>query len=83
MMLRFDCTVHEVRNKTRDIEVTLVDGTRTSVNVNELIFISGSLHGRGMTVWSGWFTCQLSGVEEDCFIDPVTIHRGEDLSNVE
>jgi hypothetical protein len=76
MMLGFDSTVHEVKNKARDIKVTLADGTRTSVNVNELIFISGSLHGRETTVWSSWFTCQLSGAEgevvvKDCFIDPL------------
>jgi hypothetical protein len=76
MTLGFDSTVHEVKNKARDIEVTLADGTRTLVNINELIFISGSSHGRGTTVWSGRFTCQLSGVEEevvvkDCFIDPL------------
>ena len=71
--LGFDPTVHEVKNKTRDIEVTLISGN-TTINVNELLFISGSLHGCGTTVWSS--TLMLSGetqdvVVKDSFIDPL------------
>ena len=71
--LGFDSTVHEVKNKTRDIEVTLIS-RNTTINVNELLFISGSLHSRGTTVWSGTLT--LSGetqdvVVKDLFIDPL------------
>ena len=71
--LGFDPTVHKVKNKTRDIEVTLISGN-TTINVNELLFISGSLHGHRTTVWSGTLT--LSGetqdiVVKDSFVDPL------------
>lgn len=71
--LGFDPTVHEVKNKTRDIKVTLISGN-TTINVNELLFISGSLHSRGTTVWSGTLT--LLGetqdvVIKDSFVDPL------------
>ena len=72
--LGFDTTVHKVKNRTRNIKVTLLDRENTMVNIKELISISGSLHGRGMMVWSGMFTW--SGVEhnvvvKDSFIDPL------------
>ena len=72
--LGFDPTVHEVKNKTRDIKVTLVDGGKGVINVNELLFISGSLHGCGTTIWSSHFT--RSGVDDevvvkDSFMDPL------------
>ena len=74
--LGFDPTIHEVKNKTRDIEVTLVDGGKGVINVNKLLFISGSLHGRGTTIWSSHLT--RSGVDDevvvkDLFVDP--LHR--------
>ncbi|KAG6372689.1 hypothetical protein JVT61DRAFT_7454 [Boletus reticuloceps] len=73
MTLSFDPTVHEVKNRTRDIEVTLLGGTET-INVNELLFISGSLHGQGTIIWSGqltWLGVEQEVVVKDCFIDPL------------
>ena len=72
--LGFNPTIHKVKNKTRDIEVTLVDGGKGVINVNELLFISGSLHGHGTTIWSGHLT--RSGVDDevvvkDSFVDPL------------
>ena len=72
--LGFDPTVHEVKNKTRNIKVTLVDGGKGVININKLLFISGSLHDCGMTIWSGHLTW--SGVNDevvvkDSFVDPL------------
>ncbi|KAF8548503.1 hypothetical protein OG21DRAFT_1489340 [Imleria badia] len=72
--LGFGVTVHKVKNKTRDIEVTLVDGEKTVININELIFISGSLHGSRTAVWSShlmWSGVEHDIVVKDSFIDPL------------
>lgn len=74
IMLNFDLTVHKEKNKTRDIKVTLVDREKTVINISELLFISSSLHGHGMTVWCGCLTWSGVGhdiVVKDSFIDPL------------
>lgn len=59
---------------SRDIDVIWIDGASTFINVNKLLFISHSLHGWEITIWSGTLIQgELIGevVIKDCWIDPL------------
>ena len=62
---------------SRDIDVIWIDGASTFINVNKLLFISHSLHGWEITIWSGTLIQgELIGevVIKDCWIDPLWPH---------
>lgn len=74
-VLGFDPTVSSVVNGKKEIQIERDDENQI-ISVDNLLFISGSLHGRGTTVWSGKAT-DLPGfagkvvVVKDSFVDPL------------
>ena len=80
-LLGFDSTISPVMNGRRNIRI-VKEGTEWVIAVDQLLFLSGSLHGRGTTVWSGVVTeSNFPGlgdgeavVVKDCFVDPMRRH---------
>ncbi|KAI5995389.1 hypothetical protein EDC04DRAFT_2612982 [Pisolithus marmoratus] len=78
VVLGFDTMISPVEEGKKKVQI-IKDGKECFISVNQLLFISGSLHGRGMTVWSGAVTqTDFSKLEEgqkviikDSFVDPL------------
>ncbi|KAI6104343.1 hypothetical protein F5141DRAFT_1065142 [Pisolithus sp. B1] len=78
VVLSFDTTISPIEEGKKKVQI-IRDGKECFVWVNQLLFISGSLHGRGMTVWSGVVTqANFPELEEgqkvvikDSFVDPL------------
>jgi hypothetical protein len=80
-LLGFDPTISPIMNGRRIIRI-VKEGTEWVIVVGQLIFLSGSLHGWGTTVWSGVVTeFNFPGladgetvVVKDCFVEPMRRH---------
>ncbi|KAI5980660.1 hypothetical protein EDD15DRAFT_2381694 [Pisolithus albus] len=78
VVLGFDTTISPVEEGKKKIQI-IRDGKECFILVDQLLFISGSLHGRGTTVWSGVVTqADFPELEEgqkvvikDSFVDPL------------
>ncbi|KAI6114583.1 hypothetical protein EDD16DRAFT_1521006 [Pisolithus croceorrhizus] len=78
VVLSFNTMISAIEEGTKKVQI-IRDGKECFVWVNQLLFISGSLHGQGMTVWSGVVTqADFPELEEgqkviikDSFVDPL------------
>ncbi|KAI6127268.1 hypothetical protein F5141DRAFT_1210630 [Pisolithus sp. B1] len=78
VVLSFNTTISPVKEGKKKVQI-IRDGKECFVWVNQLLFISGSLHGQGTTVWSGVVTqADFPELEEgqkvvikDAFVDPL------------
>ena len=74
IILGFDPTISPVKDDQKQIQISLPDQDYV-VFVDTLLFSSGSLHGRGTTVWCGKVTICKQPEEEvvlkDSWVDPL------------
>ncbi|KAI6095944.1 hypothetical protein EDD16DRAFT_1501235 [Pisolithus croceorrhizus] len=78
VVLGFDTTISPIKEGKKKVQI-IRDGKECFVWVNQLLFISRSLHGWGTTVWSGVVTqADFPELEEgqkvvikDSFVDPL------------
>ncbi|KAI6126535.1 hypothetical protein F5141DRAFT_1060282 [Pisolithus sp. B1] len=78
VVLSFDTMMSPIEEGKKKVQI-IRDGKECFVWVNQLLFISRSLHGQGMTVWSGVVTqADFPELEEgqkvvikDSFVDPL------------
>ncbi|KAI6023291.1 hypothetical protein EDC04DRAFT_2606791 [Pisolithus marmoratus] len=78
VVLGFDSTISPIKGGRKKIQI-IKNGQEYFIAVSELLFISGLLHGQGMTVWSSVITLDdFPGLAEgqkvvvkDSFVDPL------------